>query len=120
MSSVTERLEYLRGEIRAERISMGELIELQGLAHYIDPGDVELLEPAGVFEYGPTLIYAQCDVARALGVSRSGIANYLQRYRNTPEPAYATPDGTRYWDFQGFTAWQAWKKETINQHKGTS
>jgi hypothetical protein len=45
-----ERLEYLRGEIRAERISYGELAELQGLAEFIEPGDVELLEWAGVPE----------------------------------------------------------------------
>lgn len=45
-----DRLEYLRGEIRAERISYGELLELQSLAQYIQPGDVELLEPAGVKE----------------------------------------------------------------------
>lgn len=44
------RLEYLRGELRAERLSYGELAELQGLADYIEFGDVELLEPAGVPE----------------------------------------------------------------------
>jgi hypothetical protein len=44
------RLEYLRGELRAERISYGELAELQGLAGYIEAGDTELLEPAGVPE----------------------------------------------------------------------
>ena len=44
------RLEYLRGELRAERISWGELAELQGLAPYIAPDDVELLEAAGVPE----------------------------------------------------------------------
>lgn len=44
------RLEYLRGELRAERISYGELSELQSLVAYIDPGDVELLEAAGVPE----------------------------------------------------------------------
>lgn len=48
-----ERLEYLRGELRAERISWGELHELQGLADEIDPGDVELLEAAGVPEFSP-------------------------------------------------------------------
>lgn len=47
---VAERLEYLRGEIRAERISYGELAELQGLAEHIDRDDVELLEWAGVPE----------------------------------------------------------------------
>lgn len=50
-STPAERLEYLRGEIRAERISQGELDELQGLAEHIDPGDVELLEWAGVPEH---------------------------------------------------------------------
>lgn len=50
--SATERLEYLRGEIRAERISYGEIAELQGLAEHIDPSDVELLEWAGVPEFG--------------------------------------------------------------------
>jgi hypothetical protein len=47
---IKERLEYLRGELRAERISYGELAELQGLAQHIEPGDVELLEAAGVPE----------------------------------------------------------------------
>lgn len=47
---ISERLEYLRGEIRAERISYGELAELQALARHIDPHDVELLEWAGVTE----------------------------------------------------------------------
>lgn len=45
------RLEYLRNELRAERISYGELAELQDLAAHIAPGDVELLEPAGVPEF---------------------------------------------------------------------
>jgi hypothetical protein len=33
------RLEYLRGEIEAERISWGEILELQYLAEHIDSGD---------------------------------------------------------------------------------
>ena len=45
-----ERLEYLRGEIEAERISYGELAELQSLVKYIESGDVQLLEWAGVPE----------------------------------------------------------------------
>ncbi len=48
---IEERLEYLRGEIRAERISYGELAELQALADHIEPGDAELLEWAGVPEH---------------------------------------------------------------------
>jgi hypothetical protein len=45
------RLEELRTELRAERISYGELFELQNLVEYIEPGDVELLEAAGVPEF---------------------------------------------------------------------
>ena len=48
---IKQRLEYLRGELRAERISYEELAELQSLAEYIDKDDVELLEAAGVPEF---------------------------------------------------------------------
>lgn len=51
MEDIKARLEYLRGELNAERISTSELIELQGLAEFIDPGDVQLLEAAGVPEF---------------------------------------------------------------------
>jgi hypothetical protein len=51
MQTIKERLEYLRGEIKAERISYGEIMELQSLAKYIEPGDVLLLECAGVPEF---------------------------------------------------------------------
>jgi len=44
------RLEELRVELREERISYGEIAELQDLASFIDPSDVELLEAAGVPE----------------------------------------------------------------------
>lgn len=47
---IKQRLEYLRGELRAERISYGELSELQSLVPHIEPGDMELLEAAGVPE----------------------------------------------------------------------
>lgn len=45
-----ERLEYLRGELRDENISYGEMAELESLKEFIEPGDVELLEAAGVPE----------------------------------------------------------------------
>lgn len=45
------RLEYLRSQIDKECISQGELLELQGLADFIEPGDVQLLEWAGVPEF---------------------------------------------------------------------
>lgn len=46
-----QRLEELRTELRAERISYGELAELHDLIPYIDPTDTELLEAAGVPEH---------------------------------------------------------------------
>ncbi len=49
-SVARERLEYLRSQLDAECISMGELIELQGLAEHIEPGDVQLAEAAGIDE----------------------------------------------------------------------
>lgn len=50
MNEIKQRLEYLRGEIKAERISYEEIAELQSLAEHIEAGDVELLEWAGVPE----------------------------------------------------------------------
>ena len=47
---ISQRLEYLRKHIQQENISYGEIAELQSLAEYIKPGDVELLEWAGVPE----------------------------------------------------------------------
>lgn len=49
-TNIQERLEYLRQELRQERISYGELFELQSLAEHIEEDDVELLEAAGVPE----------------------------------------------------------------------
>ena len=48
--NIQERLEELRTELRAERISYGELAELQFLSEHIDEGDTELLQWAGVPE----------------------------------------------------------------------
>ena len=47
---IKARLAYLRREIQAERISYGEIAELQELAEHISPDDVLLLEWAGVKE----------------------------------------------------------------------
>jgi hypothetical protein len=41
---IKERLEHLRGEIKAERISYVEIAKLQDLAKYIKAGDTELLQ----------------------------------------------------------------------------
>ena len=53
---IKERLDYLRGEIEAERISYGEIAELQSLVDNIDPVDVLLLEWAGVPEFTQTCV----------------------------------------------------------------
>ncbi len=45
------RLEELRYALEDECISYGELAELQELIPYIEPGDVQLLEAAGVSEF---------------------------------------------------------------------
>lgn len=45
-----QRLEEIRIELRAERISYGELAELNALIPFIEEGDTELLEAAGVPE----------------------------------------------------------------------
>jgi len=46
----TQRLAYLKQEIKAERISYQEVAELHDLAHHIDPSDTLLLEWANVCE----------------------------------------------------------------------
>jgi hypothetical protein len=48
MSDYKLRLEYLRAELRAERLSWGEVLELQDLVEHVDVSDMELLEAAGV------------------------------------------------------------------------
>lgn len=50
-AAITARLEYLRDEINNERISQSEIYELQTLVPYIEPGDLQLLEWAGVPEF---------------------------------------------------------------------
>jgi hypothetical protein len=76
MNTTTEtkaRLEYIRGELRAECISWEELRELQTLAKSgaIDPSDTELLEAAGVEEdaKAPAKPLWQMDVRHALDLS---------------------------------------------------
>lgn len=45
-----KKLEQLRKTLQNEDISYGEIAELRGLGRFIEDGDVELLEPAGVPE----------------------------------------------------------------------
>jgi len=48
---IKARLEYLRGELDEECISLEELAELESLKDFIEPGDTQLLEAAGVPEF---------------------------------------------------------------------
>jgi DNA-binding MarR family transcriptional regulator len=50
LPGVAKRLEAIRASLRAQNVSYGELAELQGLTAYIESGDTELLEAAGVPE----------------------------------------------------------------------
>jgi hypothetical protein len=45
-----DRLEAIRVAIREENVSYGQIAELQSLSKFIDLGDFELLEWAGVEE----------------------------------------------------------------------
>jgi hypothetical protein len=54
---IKARLEELRTELRAERISYGELAELAELVDSIEEDDVELLEAAGVPEHATIIRY---------------------------------------------------------------
>jgi len=98
MSDVTARLEYLRGEIRAERISMSEVIELQSLADQIDPGDVELLQWAGVPECPEDDDVARCTrCGRELdaeGVDEDGATNCQISDPVTGDVDWTTPHTT--------------------------
>lgn len=82
------RLEYLRGEIEAERISMSEIAELQSLAEHIDPSDVQLLQWAGVPEFPeedealpftPYADLAQADADWAMGEDGPGACSTCGR-----------------------------------------
>lgn len=84
-AEIRARLEYLRGEIRAERISYGEIAELQGLAPHIDAADVELLEWAGMPEGG----------RKEIGEIRDNGGRTADRY--TIEILYGVTDG----DYEG-------------------
>jgi hypothetical protein len=50
-----ERLEEIRTELDNETMSYGELAELQDLSEFIEEGDVQLLEAAGVPEFDESI-----------------------------------------------------------------
>ena len=91
--NVSLRLEYLRSQIQGECISYGELVELQSLASSIDPGDVELLEWAGVPEF-PGEVCPECGVENGItptGRVEDGVPTFhtIDRCEDDPRLAYA-------------------------------
>lgn len=78
-TTIKKRLEYLRKELRAERISYGELAELQSLAPHIDPSDIELREAAGMPENPDT--YIANDTGRTPSQSEELIKELVKELR---------------------------------------
>jgi len=83
IKAVKQRLEELRAEIKAERISTGELLELQSLIPYIDKGDVELLEWAGVPETDETT-----DLFETPELIPDNVRAVFEKYDNGDELSY--------------------------------
>ena len=79
LEQILARLEELRAELRAERISWGELAELQGLAAHIEPDDLELLEAAGVPESPATKVsgWRGADMRDQLRDMRDGLGFFV-------------------------------------------
>jgi hypothetical protein len=100
---IKAKLEYLRGEIRAERISTGEIVELQSLAEYIEPDDVELLEWAGVPEFPD-------EITKAESSEVSG--THLQGYVETTFARIVEVFGEPHTDGDGYKVDAEWVLRT--------
>jgi len=93
---MSDRLDYLRGQIEAESISYGEIEELQNLGAegLIPEGDVVLLQWAGVPEEGtttkrfkvttkwPSNIFDSGTASRAEWMDEDGLIQLLQVLSN--------------------------------------
>jgi hypothetical protein len=77
------RLEELRTALREECISYGGLAELQSLAKFIEPGDLELLEAAGVYEE-PADDAFELDYGKLEDMSPEEYATYVAENSNDP------------------------------------
>ena len=91
--TIPARLEYLRGQIQAESLSYSEIAELQDLAAHIDPGDLELLQWAGVPESdesdAPNTIPAP-----VLALTSDSLAYFAQRLIEGQDIAESWEDAT--------------------------
>lgn len=79
--NIKDRLEYLRGELRAERISWGEIAELESLAPHIEPDDTELRQAAGLPEYPMNLD------------DEEEVSGFIKRYGNNKDRRLANALG---------------------------
>jgi len=99
--TIAARLEELRARLNAEDISTGELIELQDLAEHIQPGDVQLLEAAGVPEFPitdtRTYLDLRCDVTELDTDQRGNLALALLAQTEASED-YPTVEAEIEWN----------------------
>lgn len=93
MEPIEKRLAYLRGEIEAERISYGELAELQSLREHIEPGDTLLLEWASIPEFDncQALDEPPLTVRDYLGLARSALIVANESFVRAVQGAGVTP-----------------------------
>lgn len=99
----SQRLEEIRAAIRAENISYGEIAELQDMRDEIDPGDVELLEWAGVPEFGVVGEFEGPELSIMIEIecSRTGewVLNegYVSHGRTGSSATAVAAEQLRYW-----------------------
>lgn len=91
---IKNRLEYLRGELVAERISYGELDELQSLKNHIDQSDTFLMEAAGIEEGAEPIGYA---VHACNGIGFLATQGREMWFQDTPDgwALFSTEEGAR-------------------------
>lgn len=80
IESIPERLERLRGAIRAEDIGYGELAELADLAEHIEPGDVEMAEWAGI----PEEDFAKRGIPVSVDITPRGKRSIAEQFAEDP------------------------------------
>lgn len=56
----------------------------------------------------PVVLYGSADVAKALGVTRATVSNWLYRRDDWPLPTHTTPRGVLFWD--DLAPWHEWAK----------
>jgi hypothetical protein len=116
---IPEYLEHLRGKVRGQNISMGELSDLQGLAEhgYIHPDDMELHEAAGTPEED-FMRGQDRDPERDPFDPRQFGASRRANYEDMPEhnPAIGAHDADADWHLDRGNNMAAWALHKEKQH----